>query len=190
MDGAQQKIGRRDEIGVEYRDKFASGALESFLKSSGFIAFPVRPVQVLNRMPDVEVALAESLGERVRVVGGIVKYLYLEQFARVFDLHRLIDQPFQHIAFVVERQLDGDSGQFRESLRWAGRRFLSMFEIGVDRVETVHPVYRKDAQNAEIGDQDRPVEPRQLMNTSKGVIEHAARDPRECGYGQERGHWW
>ena len=187
VNGSQQKIGRWNEIGIEYRDKLARRALQALLKGTGLETLAIGAMQVLNRMPDVEISLAKRFGERMGIVGGIVKYLNLKQFARIFDLDHFIDQPLQHVALVIKRQLNRDLGELSEFLRRIGCRLLAVLEIGMDGIEAVHPVDRKDAQDTEIGNQDSPIEPCQLMNPRESIVEHAARDLREGRDSQQRG---
>src|SRR5665213_4299727 len=56
-----------------------------------------------------------------------------------------------------------------------------MLEIGVDRIEPVQAVNGKNRQHSEIGDEERPIEPTQLMDTGKGIVEHAARETVQPG---------
>ena len=46
------------------------------------------------------------------LIGGIVEHLDVEQLARVIELRDGLDQPLDHVALVVDRQLDGDFGPF------------------------------------------------------------------------------
>ena len=64
-------------------------------------------------------------------------------------------------------------GSCSKRLRRFAGSFLAVLEISADGVEAVQAVNREDAQDAEVGNQHRPVEPRQLMDAGEGVVEHA-----------------
>src|SRR5207249_3706835 len=84
-----------------------------------------------------------------------------------------VDQPFDHVPFVVQRELDGD---WRQSLEALGRLALGLpavLEIGVNDVVAVDAVYRKDNQDSEIRNQHCPIEPIELMNSRERVVHDA-----------------
>src|SRR5665213_4515102 len=56
-----------------------------------------------------------------------------------------------------------------------------MLEIGVDRIEPVQAVNGKNRQHPEVGDKERPIEPAQLMDAGKGIVEQAARETVQPG---------
>ena len=183
---ARQEIGGRNEIRVEHGDKFTGGRLEPFLQCAGFVSFAIGAVEILDRMPDVPVFLAKGFGELMAVVGGIVEHLNLQKFARILDLDGFVDQPLQHVALVIKRQLDRDPGQLVETDGRFADRILPVLEIGANGLESMEPVNRQQRKNAEVGDQYRPVEPGKLVDAGESVVEKPAREPVQCGGDQQR----
>src|SRR5580698_10401204 len=66
---------------------------------------------------------------------------------------------------------------------------LPMFEIGTDRLKAVHSVDGKHAQNTEVGNQDGPVKPRQLMDSRECIVKNPARDPIKGGGDEKQRQW-
>ena len=120
MDGARQEIRRQNEFGVEDRDQLAGGRFQPFVQRPGLEALAIRPVQIVDPMPHVAIALAQRLGELMRVVGRIVQHLDLQQLGRILDLHHLVDQPLQNVAFVIKGQLNRNRRQLFEAQRRFG----------------------------------------------------------------------
>ena len=54
----------------------------------------------------------QRLREGMRIVGGIVQHLDLQQVAGIIDLGGFLQQAFHHEALIVNRELDGDARQF------------------------------------------------------------------------------
>ena len=79
---------------------------------------------ILDRVANVPVAFAKSFGKGMRVVGGIVENLDLQQLLRVLDFDHFVDQPLKNVAFVIKRKLNGDRQQRLESLRGVETAFL------------------------------------------------------------------
>ncbi len=152
VDGAGQKIDRRNEIGVEDRHEFAGRRLQAFLQRAGFETRAVGAVQVHDRVAHGLILLHQRFGERVRIVGRIVEHLNLQQLLRVLHLRGFVDQPLHHIALVVKRKLDGDARKFRKAQRWFTRRFPAILEIGVDDFVAMQAVEGQNTQHAEVRD--------------------------------------
>jgi hypothetical protein len=82
---------------------------------------------VLDRVPHRLMSGAERLGKRVRIVGGVVQNLNLEQFAGITNLQRFFEQALHDVLLVIERKLDGDPRQLLElSGGPSARRFLCL----------------------------------------------------------------
>lgn len=64
---------------------------------------------------------------------------------------------------------------------------LPMFEVSANGLESMEPVDRQQRQNAEVGDQYRPIEPGKLMDACKRVVEEPACNPVQRGRDQQRG---
>jgi hypothetical protein len=58
-------------------------------------------MQILNGIPHVAVAVYQSSGEGMGIVGGIVEHLYLEAVLRIIQLDHLFNEALHHIALVI-----------------------------------------------------------------------------------------
>ncbi len=173
VDCACEEIGRRHEIRIEDRDQFASGRFEPSLQRPGLESVTIGPVMILDRESQRPVALHQRFGKRVGIVGGIVQHLNLQQSGRIFDLGDFIYEPLHYVTLVIYRKLDSHR---RQLLKARGRMihgFLAMLEIGADHVVPVQAVHREYRQNGEVRNQQRPVEPAQLVDTGERGIEQA-----------------
>ena len=101
VDGAEEEIDGREEVGIEDGNEIAGSRFQTFLEGAGFVAFPVGAVMVFDGVADVAVAFAEGFGKGMGVVGGIVEDLNLEEFPRVLHLDDLVDQALQHVPLVI-----------------------------------------------------------------------------------------
>src|ERR1035438_9424493 len=184
LDGAREEIRRRDEIGIENGDEFACGGLQSFLQRAGFEALAIVAVMVFDGEPQSAIALHQRRGKWGGVVGGIVQHLDLEQLAGILDAGDLVDEPLDDVPFVEDGQLNGDRRQLREASGRLAGGLLAVLEVGADHLITMHTVDRKQGQDGEVRYQNRPVEPTQLVDAAKGVVEQAA---HHAGCGRTRG---
>ncbi len=82
----------------------------------------------------------QRFGERMRVVGGIVQHLDLQQLARIFHLAGLFDQPLHHVALVIEWKLDGHARKLGPALGRLGRQIATVLQILPDHLETMAAV--------------------------------------------------
>lgn len=174
-----------DKIGVKYGNEFAGGAFQPFLEGARFETLAIGPVMVFDVVPDISISFTEGLGESMGIVGGIVEDLNLQQIARVFNFHHFVDEALQNIALVIEGKLNGDGRQLLKAQPRFGNRLFSMFEIGSNHLEPVHPIDRKDAEKSKIRNENRPVEPTQVVNTGEGIVEQAAGQLVQRGCSQQ-----
>ena len=117
----------------------------------------------------------------MRFVGGIVQHLDLQQFTRIIELAHFLQQTLYHVAFVIDRQLHGHLWQplrIRKMERW---QILAEFSISAHGGIAMQTVNREDAENAEVRDEQRPVERRQTVNAGKGIVKQSRHDPRAQG---------
>ena len=154
MNGAGQEVGLRNEVGIEDRDVGAARDLQSLVQRAGLeagaiLAMDVLDVDALQRMPP-----HGELGDLPGLVGRVVQHLDLEPLARVLDLTDRVDQPIDHVHFVVERQLDGDHGQLVErGLRL--RLLVFVFHVDVHQVVPVPSVNGEDEEDEEVRGEDQ-----------------------------------
>ena len=157
--GLDQKIRRRNKIGVEDGNKFAGCGLEALRQRAGFEPLPVVAVMVLDGETEHAVALAQGFRIRVRVIGGIVQHLNLQQFLRILDFGDFVDQPFDDVPFVVNGQLNGDARKLLKARHRLFRGVLPVLEVGSDDVVTVQPVNGKNRQHAKVRNEQGIIEP-------------------------------
>ena len=51
MDDLLQQVALRYKVGIEDRDEFTGGLMQSVLQSARFVSVPVGPMNVMNREP-------------------------------------------------------------------------------------------------------------------------------------------
>src|SRR6185503_8149128 len=102
-------IGPGNKVGVEDQNQFARRFLEPRFERAGLEAFAVLAMMIDNVNTLIEVFVYRGRSDLLRVVGGIIQHLDLEQFSRVLELDHRVDQTFGDIHFVEQWELDGDS---------------------------------------------------------------------------------
>ena len=104
-------------------------------------------------------------------------------------LRDFFDQPLHHVALVIERQLDGHARELARTLGRLGAPDAAVLEVLADHLEAVAAVKRKDDQDREIRNQQRPIEKFKMMNAGKGVVKERAHQLIGCGCCQKQGYW-
>src|SRR5207244_5105644 len=87
-------------------------------------------------------------------------------------------QPFHHVALVKKGQLDGDARQLFEAQARLPGRIFTMLEIRADGFVTVEAVDGEQEEDAEVGNEDGPIEQRQPVNALEGIVEKLVRPVR------------
>ena len=157
-------------------------------------------MNVFDRHARGAIILHKAPGERVRFIGRVIKHLYLKQVPGIVDLACFLDKALYDVLLVVNRELDGNPGQIRESLSGMGPQRLAVFPIPADHFIAMQPVTGKDDEDGEVGDEDRPVEENQMMDTREGVVEQPVDQPagrerhasgeKKRGYNGTHDHWF
>ena len=114
MDGAQQKIFRRSEVGVEDGDELALRRLHPFRQRARLEAGAIGAVMVADGIAQRRIALDQSASDVDGLVGRIVEHLDVQLFPRIFQLADRLQQPLDHILLVENRQLHGYPRQVLE----------------------------------------------------------------------------
>ncbi len=140
MHGARQKIARRNKIGVEDGDQLAGRGLHAFLQCARLEPGAIVAVQILDGHSGGLIFADQRFGERMRVVGGIVQHLDLQQLARVLHLAGLFDQPLHHVALVIQRKLDGHARKRGPALHRFRRQVAAVLPVLPDHLEAVAAV--------------------------------------------------
>src|ERR1700682_464782 len=139
MDRLAQKIGLRNEIGIENTNEITLSGREPGLQSAGFEPSAIDAVDQLYVEPPALQILHAGGSQFSRVVGGIVEDLDLQQFARIIDLTDRFEQPLDHIDLVEDRQLHR---HFRQLLEMTCRPHCSLpvFQEKVNNHVPMNPV--------------------------------------------------
>ncbi len=87
------------------------------------------------------------------LVDRIVEHLNFEQIPWILNPADRLDQPFDDIHLVVQRELDGDRRQ-RLEVTQGDRVLVLVLHVQVDKVVTVPPVHCQDDQDEEVRRED------------------------------------
>ncbi len=132
----------------------------------GYIRWEARLAIILHQAP----------GEGMGIVGGIVQHLDLEQLARIIDFGGFLKQALHHVTLVVNRKLHGHARKGFEAAGGLAGEALAMLHVPADHGVAMQTVAGQHHENAEVRDQHRPVEQRQVMNALKSVVGERVRD--------------
>ena len=118
IDGAFQRVGRRDEIGVENENELAFRAVQAGRERPGFEALSIVSMTIL----DVEAfgfqAGGFARGNLAGFIRRVVQNLDLKPVSRVVEAADRPNEPANDVVLIEDRQLHGDERQFAEILRW------------------------------------------------------------------------
>ncbi len=103
MDALQQKVGRRNKIGVKDDDEFALRRFQSLRQSTSFVALTIVAMQVRHRMSQGGVAIHQNAGDFNGFVGRVVQQLDVELLSWIVEPADGVEQPVHHILFVKDR---------------------------------------------------------------------------------------
>ena len=139
MDRLPQKIGLRNEVGIENTNEITLSGRKPGLQSAGFEPSAIDAVDQLHVEPPALQILHAGGGQFPRVVGGIVEDLDLQQVARIIDLADRLEQALDNVDLVEDRQLHR---HFRQLLEMACRHHgsLPVFQEKVNNHIPVNPV--------------------------------------------------
>jgi len=105
--GTQEKVRRRDKIGVEDGDKLARCARQALGQCPGLVSVTVGPTLQRDVETQVAIALNEQHGRSRRLVCGVIENLDLQLGAWVAQAQHHLNQPLDDVTLVVNRQLHG-----------------------------------------------------------------------------------
>src|ERR1700685_1440574 len=154
---AAQKIRGRNKIRIENGNKFTARRFQAFLQRARFIAFAIVAMDVADGHSEGAVAFYTVAGDLAGLVGRIIENLNLQQLAWIVELRNGFDKPFDHEAFVVNGELNGD---FRPGsyLRRRPRNVLSVFIIVVNEGVAVNAVGSQNDHYEKIRQHDCKIE--------------------------------
>ena len=147
---AREKIGQRQEVGVEDGHELTARDLQARFERPGLVPGPIRPVKILDvhalRRPTPD----GELGDAPRFVGRVVQHLDFQEIGRILDAAHGVDEPVGHVHLVVERELDGHDWQWREGRARHGLLVL-VPHVEVHEVIAVPPVNCQNDQDKKVG---------------------------------------
>ena len=94
---------RRDKVGIEYGDIFALGDLQSRVQSARFKSVAIGSVDIDDGMAEGGVAVDEGRSDLCCFVGGVVEYLDLQLFARIFHGADRFKEAIDHELLIKDR---------------------------------------------------------------------------------------
>src|SRR5262245_11508286 len=103
-------------------------------------AFATGPVMVTDRKTSGCISLNALSGNRYGLVSGVIKDLDIQAVMGVVQLANFGNKPLHYIAVIVDRQLDGDSGQRSPCFRGGFGLVPAVSIIGVNQVVAMQPV--------------------------------------------------
>ena len=149
--GVPEEVRRRDEVGVENRDERAARHLEPLLQCARLVSGAFLPVKVVDIDAGRPVTFDATGRETAGFVGRIVQYLYFQPVAGIVDAADGVDQPFDHVLFVVEGQLYGDhGGRIAQGFRLYTPGPVLIFVVQIHHQVPVDPVDREQEQDEEV----------------------------------------
>src|SRR5580658_9589475 len=112
----------------------------------------------------------------MRIVGGIVQHLNLQQFGWIIHLGHFVYQPLHYVTFVIKRKLDGYARQRRPWDRRQLGKSLTMLEITPHHLVAMASVTGQNHQDHEVRNQQRPVEQIEMMDSRESIVEESANE--------------
>ena len=154
-DGAFQKVGPRQKIGVEDGDELAPGQAQPVIQCAGFEAFARAAPDVVDLQALPAVGFHLSRHDVYRFIGRVVEYLDLQAVARIVQCGHVVDEALGHEQLVVDGQLYGHHRPF------AGRRrhhpgYLLLFSVLPQQVQ-LHQAKKRDVHQRQGIDTDGQV---------------------------------
>src|SRR5919109_2260997 len=100
-----EEIGCGNEIGIEDCDEIAGGDLQAVLQSACLETMTVRAVNMINIEAKRLMFRHTGGGDLDGAVRRIIENLNLEKLARIANIACRLDEPLDHVHFVVNRKL-------------------------------------------------------------------------------------
>ena len=113
-----EKIGRRDEVGIEDGDVRALVVRESVRQGAGLVADAVRPADLLDVQPRRLQRTHQTRGHGDGLVGAVVENLDVQAIARPVECRNRGDHAADDVRFIVDGKLDQDVRQVRAGQGW------------------------------------------------------------------------
>src|SRR3981081_2889839 len=176
VDGAQQEVFRRSEVGVEDGDEFTLRRLHSFCQRSRLETLAVCTVMVADGMTKRGIALDQTARDFNGFVSGVVEHLYVKFLFWIFQLADGLKQPLDDILLIEDRKLHRDPRQIFERCSWLGGAVFLVLVIQVDQDVPMRAVAGKQDQNNEIRSEQREIECVGLVETLECLVQNVLAD--------------
>src|SRR6202021_4135008 len=108
-----------------------------------------------------------------------------QQFAEIVEARDSFDEALDHVAFVENRQLNGDAGPMLDFRRGA-RDVFRIDVIVVDEPITVQTVGRKDEKYEEVGDHHRQIESIGVVDAAESAVRELVPEMAKGGLCREK----
>src|SRR5229473_853704 len=164
--GAAEKIGLREKVGVKHGDEFALGGFQAVFEGAGFVTLAIGAMNVNNGHALGGVALDAGASDFASLIRGVVKDLHIEQLEWIVETRNGFDETFNDVALVEDRQLDRDARPICDRRR-SGRDILRIHEVVIDQPIAMEAVNGKDKKNDEVGNHHREVETIGVIDASE-----------------------
>src|ERR1700688_3748447 len=102
-------------------------------------------------------------------ISGVVQHLHIEKLGGVIESRDGLDETFEHVALVVNGQLNGDARPLGNRGRLRGNIFRVRVVV-VTQPIAVQAIQRQDEKHDEVGNHHCQVEAIGVVNARKGAI--------------------
>jgi hypothetical protein len=117
MDTIAEDVGRGNKVCIQYKEKFSLRPIESVVQGSGFESDPILPVQN-NGIKTIRSEIGDrALGQLASLISGVIQNLDLKFILRIVEFADRFQQPFDHMDFIIDGELDRDD---REEIKFRG----------------------------------------------------------------------
>ena len=178
-----KKIFRRREVGVEDGDELPFRRLHPLRQRASLVALAICPVVVADGIAQRSVALDQAARHGVGFVGGIVEHLNVEFLARIIQLADRLQQAFDDILLIEDRQLHRDQRQIFKMRGGFGGVVLAVLVIEIDEDVAVHAIPRQQNEHNEIRNQQREIESVRLVEPAKCCVQKMLADVGPNAFG-------
>jgi len=128
MDGLQQKIRLRYEVGIKDRNEITLGTFHAGSERSGLVTNAIGPMEVVDIQPVVSIFLGLSPRYIHSLIRRVVENLDLEEVPWIVETSDRVDEALHDVHLVEDGQLHGD-GRERPELPNGSRFAVSILVV-------------------------------------------------------------
>ena len=108
MDGLQQEIRFRHEVGIKNRNEITTGTFHAGSERPGLVTNAIGPMEVADIQPGVSIFLGLSQRYIHSLIRRVVENLYLEEVPWIVETSDRVDEALHDVHLVEDGQLHGD----------------------------------------------------------------------------------